>query len=337
MQFSAGINFITGKNGSGKSSLLEAIYMLGRGRSFRTTKFGPVVQQGQKSLTLFAISALDRVHRIGIQKSANQTNIKIDGDNVKRLSVIARMTPLQILTPLSHEILERGPEYRRRFLEWGVFHVEPTYFEIYKKYLKALRQRNSLLKNGPGEVSTWNHTLGDLGEALNQLRVEYFTALRHAFERELKLLDIRNDIELTWRRGWEEGVQLSRVLKQKEGIDIKQGYTRAGPHRGDIRMMFNQRSAFTSISRGQQKMVITALHLAQAAITEQRTGKSPLILFDDLVAELDHENRHRLVDRINQLGCQAFITSTDELGVANFPDKRVIRIEHGRIKVDPVT
>lgn len=329
VSFSGGINFITGRNGSGKSTLLESVYMLGRGRSFRTTRFGPVVQQGEKSLSLFAVSSTDRIYRIGMQKSATQTRIKVNGNSVQRLSDIARITPLQILTPLTHEILERGPEYRRRFLEWGVFHVEPAYFDLYKKYLKALRQRNSLLKCEPRSATGWNQTLGKLGDSLNQYREHYFNELLTAFQRELHALDINAQVELSWRRGWEEGCSLSDVLCEKEQVDIKQGYTHAGPHRADLRIVFDQRSAFTSISRGQQKMVTSALHLAQASITYARTGIAPLILFDDLVAELDLENRKRLLDRIHQSGCQAFITSTDALDVSRYPDACQYVIENG--------
>ncbi|WP_275098844.1 DNA replication/repair protein RecF [Sedimenticola hydrogenitrophicus] len=331
IRFSAGINLVTGKNGSGKSTLLEAIYMLGRGRSFRTSKFGPVVQHGEKSLTLFAISSLAREHRIGVHKSASQTMIKIDGEGISKLSDIAKMTPLQILTPMSHEILERGPEYRRRFVEWGVFHVEPSYYPIYKKFTKALRQRNSLLKTDPGTVSSWNQIVGGLGEEMNRLREDYFNLLQSTFTDELEQLNIDGTIEMTWKRGWDEGLSLAGVLKQREPSDIKQGYTQVGPHRADIRLLFEGRSAFTSISRGQQKMIISALHLAQAAITQKLTGIMPILLFDDLVAELDAENRDRLLRRINQIGCQAFITATDRPGEVGDIEMNEIRIESGTV------
>lgn len=332
VQFSDGINIVTGKNGSGKSTLLEAIYMLGRGRSYRTAKFGPLVRHGEKFLTLYAVSSLERDHRIGIQKSATQTSIRIDGENATRLSSIAKMTPLQILTPMSHEILERGPEYRRRFLEWGVFHVEPSYFTVYKKFTKALKQRNIVLKTAPDTVSSWNHTLGTLGEELNRLREKYFIDLQIALASELRALDIQADIKMFWKRGWEEGSQLEQVLRDKQPSDIRQGYTQAGPQRADIKLMFDQRSAFTSISRGQQKMIITSLHLAQAAITKRFTGNLPILLFDDLVAELDLDNRDKLLQRIKQIGCQALITTTEEISNERYPGCAIIRVDSGDIR-----
>lgn len=331
VQFSDGINLIVGKNGSGKSTLLEAIYMLGRGRSFRTGQFGPVVQQGQKHLSLFAIASLERIIRIGIYKSANQTTIKVNGENVQRLSDIARITPLQILTPLSHEILERGPEYRRRFLEWGVFHVEHDYFDILKKYLKALKQRNSLLKSDQRLVSIWNPILGELGERMNLMRERYFNLLQTELTIELEKLEISSAVKLSWKRGWEEGVPLAEAITKKEDVDKKQGFTHVGPHRADMRLTFDDRSAFSSISRGQQKLVITALHLAQAAVTKKQTGRSPIILFDDLVAELDQDNRDRLLRSINTTGCQAFITATDDLRKQNNFAVHYIRIDRGKV------
>lgn len=313
LQLGDGINFISGDNGSGKSSLLEAIYMLGRGRSYRTTKFGPVVQQGEKSLNLFAISELDRVYRIGLLKTNTKTQIKVNGTHISRLSDIARIIPMQILTPLSHEILERGPEYRRRFLEWGVFHVEHSYFNILKKYLKALRQRNTLLRHDPDTVAYWNPIVGELGETLNRVRETYFVDLRQAFRAELGSLGITSEIDIQWRRGWEKEKDLVLALKEKQTSDIKQGFTHAGPHRADMRITYDNRSAFSAISRGQQKMIISALHLAQASLTQLKTGKSPIILFDDLVAELDRTNRERLLNRIRDMGLQSFVTSTDPI------------------------
>lgn len=332
MQFGDGINFISGRNGSGKSTLLEAIYMLGRGRSYRTTKFGPVVQQGQKSVTLFAISELDRVYRIGLHKSSAQTQIKVNGAHISRLSDIARIIPIQILTPLSHEILERGPEYRRRFLEWGVFHVEHAYFEILKKYLKALRQRNTLLRTDPQTVSSWNSIVGDLGEALNKVRERYFIMLKDAFESELAALGITSEVNLQWRRGWDADKGLTEALKEKEPVDIKQGFTHAGPHRADLRISYDNRSAFSSISRGQQKMIISALHLAQASLTQLKTGKSPIMLFDDLVAELDKVNRAVLLNRIRQMGFQSFVTSTDAIESLQGGGDTQITIDDGRVE-----
>lgn len=332
LRFNGGINFITGNNGSGKSSLLEAIYMLGRGRSFRTARFGPVVQHGRKSLTIFALTQRSREHRIGLQKNAQQTLIRIDGENVNRLSEVARITPLQILTPMSHEILERGPEYRRRFLEWGVFHVEPSYYPVYRRFIKALKQRNSLIKSAPDTLSVWNPVVGELGESLNSMRESYFELLRKHFEEELRQLEIGSRVELSWRRGWDEGVTLEQALRQKQTTDIKLGYTHAGPQRADMRLQYEDRSAFTSISRGQQKMVISALHLAQAAITHQLTGNMPILLFDDLVAELDRENRTRLLQRIHGVGCQSFITATDRPPEADDMGGTEIRINSGKVQ-----
>ncbi|WP_428606483.1 DNA replication/repair protein RecF [Sedimenticola sp.] len=331
VQFSPGINYISGKNGSGKSSLLEAIYMLGRGRSFRTTRFGPVVQHGERSLTLFANTHTDREHRIGIQKSGSQTEIKVDGQRINQVSTIAKMTPLQILTPLSHEILERGPEYRRRFIEWGVFHVEHAYYETYKKFYKALRQRNHLLRSKPSTVGSWNRIVGSSGESLNSLREIYFKHLNEQFQKELGFLQIGASIAMTWKRGWDDGISLVEALQQKESSDIRQGFTQNGPQRADIKLAYDGRSAFTSISRGQQKMIISALHLAQAAITEHLTGIYPILLLDDLVSELDDANRRILMNRIAGLGCQAFITATDAPLSATNEDTHHIKIDGGRI------
>ena len=331
LEFSGHLNFIRGKNGSGKSTLLEAIYMIGRGRSYRTSRFGPVIQKGQKSLSVYSETKFTRDHKIGLLKSANQTMVRVDGKNITKLSEIARITPLQILTPMSHEILERGPEYRRRFIEWGVFHVEQSYFTVYRNYIQALRQRNAAIKTAPSKVAIWNRPLAEYGEKLSDLREGYFRKICLAFQQEIRRLAVLPDIEMSWRPGWDQSLKLEEAFVKNTSSDVQRGFTQTGPHRADMRIKFDARSAFTSASRGQQKMIIAALHLAQAQVTKGATGSYPVLLLDDLVSELDHENRSALLKRVTELGCQTFITSTDPIEFDDGPENKAITIEMGTI------
>lgn len=315
LYFSPQLNLIQGDNGSGKSTLIEAIYLTGRGRSYRTARFGSVIRHGEKSATLFADSTTNQNHRIGIEKTAQTTRVRIDGRDIHKLSEIARITPLQIITPMSHEILERGPEYRRRFVEWGVFHVEHHYFSLYRHYLKNLRQRNMALRQQTTSLSAWDSALATLGEDLNSMREHYFHLLVDEFQRQATQLELNVDISFSWRRGWSENTSFAEALTQNLESDLQRGYTQSGPHRADFKLTMNGRSAFNSASRGQQKMLIISLHLAQAIILRAKTGIIPIILIDDLVSELDQTNRNRLVKYLSNLDLQIFITSTDAVEI----------------------
>ncbi|WP_186297620.1 DNA replication/repair protein RecF [Sedimenticola selenatireducens] len=311
--FGPQFNFIYGINGSGKSTLLEAIYMLARARSYRSNRFGSVVRQGEKQLQLFAETEHFQKHRIGLQKTSSQTKIRVDGNNIKRVSEIARITPLQIITPMSHEILDRGPEYRKRFIEWGVFHVEHNYFKCYQQFYKALRQRNALVKIGQTDIDSWNISVGELGERVNEYRESYVEALSVKFKEESEYLNPNSNYNLIWKAGWDRSKTLYEVLNGSVVSDIKRGFTQHGPQRGDMKIFEGNRCVEQTLSRGQQKMLIVTLHLAQASLYKERTGLSPIVIIDDLISELDLDNQKKVLDRLLDQACQVFITSIDNI------------------------
>ncbi|MCW8945793.1 MAG: DNA replication/repair protein RecF [Sedimenticola sp.] len=303
-------NFITGRNGSGKSTVLEAIYMLARARSYRSNRFSSIVQYGQNSINIFAESNHIHSYRIGINKTATSTLIKVNGALVKRVSEIAQITPLQIITPMSHEILERGPEYRKRFIEWGVFHVEHSYFETYKRFYKILKQRNVLLKSNQF-VNSWNQGFCDEAEKLNAIRTAYIASLTKYINIEANGLGINEDLVVSWKAGWDRSKPLSSILEDQLKSDLTRGFTQSGPHRADLKITINNKLANQVLSRGQQKMLIVALHLAQASLFKERFGTAPIIIIDDLVSELDDMNRLKVLRRLYELDAQVFITSID--------------------------
>lgn len=329
LQFGPGLNLIHGDNGSGKSTLLEAIYLLARGRSYRTSRFGSVIKKGETSTILFAKTRTDREHRIGLEKTPSKTRVKVDGQEVDKLSEIARITPLQIITPMSHEILERGPEYRRRFLEWGVFHVEHTHFSLYRQFNKILRQRNSAIREQNQALDAWDSALVDKGEQLNQLRSDYFDNMIGKFATHAERLGLEPNLDFNWKSGWKRDVRYADALKQSRALDLERGFTNYGPHRADFSVQIDGRSAFNSASRGQQKMIIVALHLAQASIAKERLGIVPILLIDDLVSELDQSNRNRLLNHLDSLKSQVFVTSTDNINRSEFHGAAGFRIAAG--------
>ena len=327
----SGINLLCGDNAAGKTTLLEAIYLLGRGRSFRGGRFSSIVREDCRSLEVFGLVDRGKVSetRIGFCRENGQNAMKLSGENVKRLSDIAKRFPLQLMTPRSHEILERGPDNRRRFIEWGVFHVEHEYFDCYKRYKRALAQRNGALRTDPRNVRAWNGELIRSGELLNKFRLSYKRALERVFRQEAGEFLDDMDISIDWRPGWKRDKGFADSLDESLESDISRGHTQFGPHRADFLMKLGSFSAVEKISRGQQKMLIAALQIAQARVAQDVGSITPTVLVDDLAAELDRKHRERFFNRLDALKTQVFVTMIDSSNSANI--EKVFHVEHGCI------
>jgi DNA replication and repair protein RecF len=327
-----GINLIWGENGSGKTSILEAIYLLGRGKSFRKAEQGQLLTKEKNQLTLFASmeSSIKR-HSVGFSKSGGVTQAKLDGRRVARMSDLARAIPLTILTPNSHEILERGPQYRRRFLDWGVFHVEPSFREIFERYSRCLKQRNAALRIRSRFDGSWDKELILTGQQINTLREKYILRLKEKItELATELLNIE-PLDIEWQRGWPEKDDFEQVIKDTEQGDIQAGYTRYGPHRADISIKLKGQKVEKIASRGQQKMLVATMHLAQAELARELSGTETVILIDDLASELDKINREILLKYLSKIGNQALITGVDNISQDSPYFSRVFHVEHGSI------
>jgi len=332
-----GINIVAGPNGSGKTSLLEALFILGRGRSFRETRTSSIIKNGAGYLDVFGIvNDHGSKTRIGIRKSSRDTIVKLNTKRVKRLSTLARELPLHIVTPRSHEILESGSEYRRRFLEWGVFHVEHQYRRLSSRYHRVLSQRNAALKSQPQNHALWDRELDGLSVEMNRFRETYLLDLISYFQEDIAELLDSMEVEFEWKQGWDKDLTLLEVLQHNRSSDMKRGFTQHGPHRADFSIRLDGMPVKRWASRGQQKLIITALFLAQVRMIRDKAGKNPILLIDDLAAELDHDHRNKLMDRMKNNGNQVFITTTDIGLFSDDTQKKVFHVEHGVLTTDGV-
>jgi len=326
---SQGMNLVWGSNGSGKTSLLEAIYLLGRGRSFRESRLKSVIKRSKRSLEVFG-STSNKLN-IGIRKSVSGTEVRINGKTVKKLSTLARKFPVLIITPKSHEILERGSEYRRRFLEWGVFHVEPNYQKTSSEYRRILSQRNASLRFNPSSVSAWDNQLVEYARKVNHCRTEYVNTFSTYSDRlSCQLLSDR-EIQIVWKRGWPEETDLKQLLGQSLDSDIKRGFTYYGAHRADMLIKSEDEPVSRWASRGQQKLIVTILFLAQAEMIRVKSGIKPILLMDDPYAELDADSKRKLMSVLSDLHNQIFITTTEKELYSDYPMGASFHVEHGVI------
>lgn len=338
-----GFNLAFGSNGSGKTSLLEALYLLGMGRSFRSHLQKPLVTHDQSAATVFA-QAADGL-TIGIQRPVRgQQTIKIAGRPAEGLAELSRTLPLQLINADTFQLLEGSPQERRQFLDWGVFHVEQQFIDYWRRARQALDQRNMLLRNeaAAAEIEPWSYELAINAGFMHDLRQNYlgqFSKLLTAKLSEIGPLGDRS-IHIDYWAGWDPSTDLFQQLQNGLARDRKYGFTTLGPHKADLRFQLKGLPAVDVLSRGQLKLLICALKVGQSELLARANGVKSLFLLDDLPAELDVENRSKVCRLLASLKTQVFITSIEQEALAviaqNQADRHDIElaqfhVKHGKI------
>ena len=337
LSFHPGRNLIWGGNGSGKTSLLEAIFLLGRGRSFRTRNSERVVRHGQDRLVVFGRTesmgpdGSGLVHAVGLEVHRREgTRARIDGAAVGSLADLSRVLPVQVIDPEIHKLIEEGGRRRRRWLDWAVFHVEPQFADWWLRFTRALRQRNAALRAQGGNTRPWDLEVVALGEKISEARRAVFEQMGTYWKEVTAGLDCPA-AELQYFRGWGAQHSLAAALDAARERDEAHGLTHAGPHRADVLIRVGGKLAREVLSRGQQKLMAVALTLAQLRLLKEVSGTTPTLLLDDPAAELDGKHLGHFVGQIASLGCQLIITSLQpETAAFGAPD-RVFHVEQGRV------
>ena len=338
LQCSPRMNLFIGANAAGKTSLLEALYILGRARSFRASNLDKAIQVGHDQFRIVAqvLSASEREIPVGISRHKNQLIARIDGNPVKRLSELAALFPVQWVGGNLHRLLEDGPAYRRQYLDWGMFHVKHGYIQAWKRFQKLLKQRNAALRTARStqEVQAWDGELSRVGEALHVLRESYVLELAHGLQEvAAELLPSSKPLEIRYRRGWAGDQSYADALNASLPRDREQGFTRPGPHRADLGLYCAEQPVSEQLSRGQLKLLVIGLQLAQARLLKASKDQSSLFLIDDLGAELDQENQARVMSLLNNVDAQVFATAIEMPDVSNWEIASMKRfhVKHGTV------
>lgn len=331
LELSPKLNLIAGANGAGKTSILEAIFLLGRGRSFRTRNTERLIRHGQARLTVFGRTADSPPRSAGVEVSVDAgTRARINGANAESLLELSGVLPVQAIDPEIHKLVDQGPERRRRWLDWLVFHVEPTFALHWARYNRALKQRNAALRAGAQLIEAWDAELVRSGEAMAQARSAAMERLAprlaQLFERFGGL-----DVSASLTQGWPAGTKLADVLRDHLQRDRLRGTTTAGPHRADVLLRRGQRSARETLSRGQQKLTAVAMIVSQLQLLQEEAGLHATLLLDDPAAELDPQNLQRLFAELSSLRCQMIATAlTPETALFQAPNA-TFHVEQGRV------
>lgn len=340
---SASFNLIYGLNGAGKSSLLEALHILGYGRSFRTTKANTIIQNGFNSATTFCrYLCEDGEQVLGASRSKSDGFVfNLNREKTRRISDIAKVLPIQIFTPQSSDLILGAPMLRRRFIDWLVFHVEPSFILSSKSYGNAIEQRNALLKQMQNaaksqfdELDMWSPIIAKHGEIITAFRKRYLEALNVELKGLYAKFKPDVEIDLRYNQGWDQDLSLSGALANKTSRDQFKGNTSAGPHKADIQFVVDGNAASEYLSRGQLRVLVSLLLIAEVRLLKEYTGKRSIFLIDDIAAELDVETREFFLDTIVAEGAQVFVTAIEKQQLSfaeKYNNKKVFHVKHDHV------
>ncbi len=327
-------SLIYGANASGKTSLLEALAYLGRGKSFRGAPTTSLIRHGEEEFVLFGrLEQEGRTAAVGVRNSREGLEIRVDGETAGGAAALAAVLPLQVIGPDIHDLVGGGPEHRRRYLDWIAFHVEHDDLELWRRFRRVLKQRNAALKAGEDTtgLSGWNAEFIELGVRVDEVRRRVLETATQSLEEQGRSL-LGSTARFEYLSGWDRERSLEAALEDNTARDRQQGSTQAGPHRADLRLIYDERQARRLVSRGQQKLLACAMILAAAETAQAELAQPLLLLLDDPAAELDGESQRRLMERVIGLGCQVIATSL-EPDALQFPSApAVFHVEHGELE-----
>ena len=332
--FGPRFNLIHGANASGKTSILEALAYLGRGKSFRGASTANLIRHGESEFILFGELEFSggSIRPVGLRNSREGLEVRVGGEPASSAAVLAEALPLQIIDPEVHNLIAGGPELRRRFLDWIAFHVEHDHLAHWRRFRRALKQRNAALKARSNEslIKSFDAEFLRLAKQLGESRsraLELTLDSLHEHGRGL----LGTDLSFEYRQGWNSDKDLRSVLDDGLERDLRLGFTQSGPHRADLAVSYDERQARKLVSRGQQKLLASAMIIAATEAAQTALEQPLLLLLDDPAAELDRQSVERLMAAVSALGCQVIATSL-ERDALNFPEQPIVfHVEQGRV------
>lgn len=331
------INVFVGANGAGKTSALEAVFLLSHARSFRTGAKEALLQRGMSRLSIFAElhRADGRICRLGLGRDGVRWEAKVDGENAA-IGQLVRECAVVCFEPGSHALIAGAAEERRRYLDWGVFHVEHDFLSSWRRYQRALKQRNSLLRSGLAAAdelfAPWEAELAQSADVIDQQRQAYLNLLRSKLQESVAgLLPELGALELRYRRGWSDDQDLARQLREQRGRDLARGHTTLGAHRADWSIAFEHAPLREHLSRGQEKLTALACMLAQAELYAEHHGEWPIVCLDDLASELDQVHQAAVVRQLCAGRAQILLTGTELTQALQGLPARVFHVEQGEL------
>jgi len=330
------LNYLIGGNGAGKSTALEALHVLGRASSPRGGSQA-LVTEGESAWSLEgALSVDDSLSPptlIQVRWSARRLSVALNHRDAS-LAELVRLVPILSLDPLSHRIMDDGPGIRRRYIDWGVFHMEHSFHASWIRMNRALRQRNAGLRAHAGvkELAGWNRELVATSIQITELRLRYVEQLEKVAKTFWMGMLGEGNWHLRFLPGWRETQSYADVLEQNQEGDRRIGYTREGPHRAELQILSDNNQLKDRISRGQQKLLVAALILAQSDLYRHQHGYAPILLVDDFASELSQESQCKFLAELETYSGQKIIAALEySEAMRSSHDHLMFHMEHGHI------
>lgn len=345
LQLGPGLNLLLGDNGAGKTSVLEGLHLMAYGRSFRGRVRDGLIQRGADALEIYTewhedVAHPERVRRAGLRHAGQAWQGRLDGQDVAQLGDLCAAFKVVTVEPGSHSLISGSSEIRRRFLDWGLFHVEQDYLPQWRRYARALKQRNALLKAGAGltQLDAWDLELADAAAPLDTRRESYLARLQATVQNvAARIAPMLGAPELEFVPGWRRAeLSLGDALLVARDRDRAMGHTSVGPHRADWRLRFDSGLEQGSLSRGQAKQAALCCLLAQARdCARQHHGQWPVIALDDLASELDRHHQQQVLEYLGPQRAQILVTGTEVPSYwpeGIIADARVFHVERGVLR-----
>jgi DNA replication and repair protein RecF len=347
LELGKSFNFFKGFNGSGKTSILESIYMLSTGSSFRTKSIHKVINSNNFNCVvsgeLYNHDTTPNTSVVGLERWVDGTKkIKISGENAASIGELARLLPLNLINGDSTRIIDGESKIRRQFLDWNLFHVEHKFYTIWRDFNRILLQRNSCCKQSREnkgkvdltEILFWDEKFISVARQIDLFRKNFIEEFSITFANIAKQILPQICIDLIYLQGWEDNLTLEEAIVTNRGKDCAIGFSTNGPHRADLSLTVNNKMAKDLLSRGQKKLLTAALLIARAVHMQKNYQKKCIFLVDDIQAELDSNSSAKLMQVMLEIECQVLITGVDTRSLIDMipgPLSSMFHVEHGII------
>jgi DNA replication and repair protein RecF len=337
LDFAPSLNLIYGDNASGKTSLLEAMYLLAMGRSFRSHRVEHLIQHGQEAFSIKALNTSEKGQaEMMLRQGKGQRKMSINGAEDVRLVDMTRMLPVMFISPEGHHEFLHDSQLRRSAMDWLVFHVEPEFQALWSRYRRLLKQRNTALKAraSKASITAWDPELVKVAEAITGLRRRPLQRLQAIVAEYADRFDYPDEVSLVFNAGWDVDLGLAMALKKNFEQDYMRGHTSSGPHRADLQLFIGDERLQHVASHGQQRLIVSTFRFAQLALFKECVDHECILLLDDLVSELDRHFQRHLLELINGLEIQTFVTATEREYLQQFdwPEYTLFHVEQGKIE-----
>jgi DNA replication and repair protein RecF len=337
---SDGFNLIYGDNGSGKTSLLESIYYLSLGRSFRSSNAGHIIRDVATKFAIYShvLTQSEQFVPVGVErKQGGGLNARISGRDATSIAEVASLLPVQLINSNCYNLLDAGPGFRRKYLDWGAFYHSIEFLRVWRQFKRVLKQRNAaLMKRIPKkELDAWNDEMVQAANLLHQLRQNYVSQLLPLLKGMVAELLVISDLDIEYFPGWNIEENYRDILARSLDRDLQAGFTQIGPHRANFNVVIKGLPAKDILSRGQQKLFVCAMILAQGTLLFRSQNKRPIYLVDDLSSELDMTSRSKLITLLSKQDAQIFVTAVEHGIFDNCPLTKKVKlfhVEHGNLK-----